>query len=94
MHAFVEQRQVALFVGQLNERDAVVIIGDQPVVPFDFGFERGVALGDRLCGFHVVPKAVHRRLLVQFGRFALRLRKPQRAGKLFNVRPDVFQPEF
>ena len=71
LRAFVEEREIARFIGQFDQRQGIVVVFLQFAVGFDLAVDHRRTLGHLLGVFHVVPKAVRRRALLELRRFAL-----------------------
>ena len=90
--ALLEQGQIPFLVGQGDEREGIVLIPQQPFVPFDPVRQKGGALGDLLGGLHIVPKAVGGGLHREFFRLPLHLRQTDGPRQIVDLGIQPFQP--
>ena len=88
---FLEERQILLLVGKLDQGDRVLILGNKRLVCLYLALERAGFLQDLLGLFHVVPKA---RLgcpqleLLDLGAHALH---SERVGQVVYIRLESLQ---
>lgn len=90
--ALLEQGQIPFLVGQGDEREGIVIIPQQPLIPFDPVPQKGGTLRHLLSGLHIVPKAVGGGLHREFFRLPLHLRQTNGSRQILDLGIQSLQP--